>query len=292
MNKRINVQKTYKLYIGGKFPRTESARFFQVESADGTSVANVCQGSRKDIRDAVKAARKAWSSWNGKSAYNRGQILYRIAEMLEDRRELFVQEIMSQTGGTKRTASDEVSKSIDRLIWYAGWSDKFMQLFSSINPVASNYWNFTFPDSTGVVALIAPEEKPLLGLVSKMAPTIVSGNTCVILASEEFPLSSISFAEVLATSDVPGGVVNIITGYKSELVSHIAKHMDVNAIDYSGQDAEMITEIQSLAAENVKRVVIRKTPVDDEWLDDSKAQSPYWIQDSVEYKTAWHPVGV
>ncbi|PIR24646.1 MAG: aldehyde dehydrogenase [Deltaproteobacteria bacterium CG_4_10_14_0_2_um_filter_43_8] len=289
---RIPVNKTYKLYIGGKFPRTESARSLKVCAADGSFLANACHGSKKDIRDAVVAARKAFPDWSKKSAYNRGQILYRIAEILESRKETFLHELMAQTGATKAAANQEISKSIDRLIWYAGWSDKFMQIFSSINPVAGNYWNFTYPDATGVVGIVAPNEAPLLALVSKIAPCIVSGNTCVVIASEKFPLSSISLAEVLVASDVPGGVVNIITGITSELAPHLASHMDVNAVDYSGQDEKLIASLQNLGAENVKRVHIKRTPCKQEWLDDQKAQSPYFIQDLVEYKTAWHPVGV
>ncbi len=288
---RLAVQKTYKLYIGGKFPRSESARYFKVKDASGNFLANASLASRKDMRNAVQAASKAWQAWSNRSAYNRGQILYRIAEILESRRESFLVEIMSMTGCTKANANTEITRSIDRLIWYAGWSDKFMQLFSSVNPVASNYWNFTCPDSTGIVAIVAPEEKPLLGLISKIAPCIVSGNTCVVLASEQAPLSAITLAETLVASDVPAGVVNILTGKHQELISHLAKHMDVNALDYSGQDEALIKEIQILGAENVKRVIIRRTPEADEWLDDKLAQSPYWIQDLVESKTAWHPVG-
>lgn len=292
MTKRIPILKTYKLFIGGKFPRSESGHCYPVRGRGGALLANASRASRKDLRDAVRSARGAWSSWAARSAYNRGQILYRIAELLEERREVFVEEIAVMTNMSRQKAEAEVITSIDRLVWYAGWADKFMQLFATVNPVASSYWNFTYPDSTGVVGIVAPEEKPLLGLVSKIAPAIVSGNTCVAISSEKFPLAAITFAEVLAASDVPPGVVNILTGPKSELIEHLAKHMDVNAIDYSGKDETLIKTIQTQAAENVKRVIIRRDPSGDAWLSDTKAQSPYWIEALTEMKTAWHPVGV
>ncbi|MBI4212671.1 MAG: aldehyde dehydrogenase [Deltaproteobacteria bacterium] len=290
MTERLAILKTYKLYIGGKFPRTESNRYYQVTSAKGKLLANASRGSRKDIRDAVVAARKAFSDWSGRSAFNRGQILYRAAEMLESHAQTFIDEIMAITGKTKKQAGDEVTASIDRLVWYAGWADKYMQLFSTVNPVATKYWNFTYPEPTGVVGIICPDEMPLLGMVSKVAPAVVSGNTCVVIASETNPLTPITFSEVIATSDFPGGVINIITGFKSELCGPLATHMDVNAIDYSGQDEKTISSLQEAAATNVKRVVIRRTPHGNDWLGDT-SQSPYWIEPLVEMKTAWHPVG-
>ncbi|MBI4126079.1 MAG: aldehyde dehydrogenase family protein [Deltaproteobacteria bacterium] len=292
MATRIPVLKTYKLFIGGKFPRSESARYYQIKGPKGKLIANAARGSRKDIRDAVRSAREAWKPWADRSAYNRGQILYRIAEILEERRSVFVDEICAVTRSGRAAATTEVAKSVDRLIWYAGWADKYMQLFSTVNPVASPYWNFSYPDSTGVVGIVAPEEKSLLGLISKIAPAMASGNTCVVIASESAPLSSITFAEVLAASDVPSGVVNIITGFKAELTEPLARHMDVNAIDYSGRDEATIKALQEAGALNVKRVIIRRDPHGESWLDDSRAQSPYWISELTETKTAWHPVGV
>ena len=287
---RLPVQKTYKLFIGGKFPRTESARYMQTKNSKGEFIANISRASRKDVRDSVVAARKAFDSWAGKSAYNRGQILYRIAEVLESRADAFAHEISLQTGATHKAALAEVSTSVDRLVWYAGWSDKFTQIFSSINPVASSYWNFTAPEASGVVGIAIPSDNPLLALVSLMAPAIVSGNVCVIVAPEKYPLSAVSFAEVLVASDVPGGVVNILTGLHSELITPLASHMDVNAVVYAGNDADLIKTLQSEAAENVKRIVVRKNLNAKNWATDA-AQSPYWIQDTVEFKTAWHPVG-
>lgn len=287
---RLTVQKTYKLFIGGKFPRTESARFLQATGPKGDFLANISRASRKDVRDSVSAARKAFESWAGRSAYNRGQILYRIAEVLESRADAFAQEISLQNGATKAAALAEVAASVDRLVWYAGWSDKFTQIFSSINPVASAYWNFTAPEASGVVGIAVPNDNPLLALVSLMAPVIVSGNACVIVAPEKYPLSAVSFAEVLAASDVPGGVVNILTGLHSELITPLASHMDINAVVYAGNDASLIKNLQSEAAENVKRIVLRKNLNAKNWAN-AEAQSPYWIQDTVEFKTAWHPVG-
>ena len=289
---RLPIQKTYKLYIDGKFPRSESNRYYQIKTKSGKLIANASRGSRKDIRDAVRAARKAQSAWQDRSAFNRGQILYRAAEMLESRKETFIEEIIATTGVTKPNATHETALAVDRLVWYAGWADKYVQLFSSINPVAAPYWNFTSPQPTGVVGVIAPEEKPLLGLISKIAPAVVSGNTVVAIASEISPLSAITFGEILATSDFPAGVINIITGLKSELITPLAQHMDINAIYYSGKDEKIIRLIQESATENIKRVVIRQTPQSEEWFDNRKAQSPYWIEDLIEMKTAWHPVGV
>ena len=238
---RIDVLKTYKIFIGGKFPRTESGRFSPLKNKDGDLVANICLSSRKDFRNAVVSARNTQKGWENTTALNKGQILYRIAEMLEGRKLQFIEELM-MTGSSKYQAKNEVEQSIDRLIYYAGWSDKFQQIFSSVNPVASNHFNFSVPQAMGVVSVIAPNEFPLLGLVSVVAPVIVGGNTCIVLSSEENPMVSISFAEVLNTSDVPHGVVNILTGERKELISvTFASHKDVNAIIYCGDNNERNT---------------------------------------------------
>ncbi len=280
---RVPVAKTYKIYIDGKFPRTESGRYFTIEDNEGEVIANVCRGSRKDFRNSVVAARSAFAGWSEASAYLRGQILYRIAEMLEGRSDQFVSELMLQ-GETKRRAQKEVETSIDRLIYYAGWSDKYQQIFSSVNPVSSSHFNFSVLEPTGVVSILAPQDSGLLGLISNIAPVIVGGNTCVVLASETKPLCAVSFAEVLHASDVPAGVVNILTGFREELTQQFASHMDVNAIVYCDGDAK---DIQDEAAENIKRVIDR---VDTQW-DDESAQNPYLIKQTQETKTTWHPVG-
>ena len=283
---RVPVAKTYKIYIDGKFPRTESGRYFVLENSDGDVIANICRGSRKDFRNSVVAARAAFASWSGASAYLRGQILYRIAEMLEGRSDQFVTELMLQ-GETKRNAQKEVAASIDRLIYYAGWSDKYQQIFSSVNPVSSSHFNFSVLESTGVVAVLAPDDSGLLGLVSNIAPVIVGGNTCVVLASEQLPLCAVSFAEVLHSSDVPAGVVNILTGFRKELTQQFASHMDVNAVVYCDGDADVARDIQDQAADNIKRVIDR---VDTDW-DNNAAQNPYLIKQTQETKTTWHPIG-
>ena len=284
--KRIPVAKTYKIYIGGKFPRTESGRYFPLEDKKGNVIANVCRGSRKDFRNSVVAARKAQPGWAKSSAYLRGQILYRIAEMLEGRREQFVAELVLQ-GATQRAAETEVDTSIDRLIYFAGWADKYQQVFSAVNPVSSSHFNFSVLEPTGVVSIIAPDDSGLLGLISNIAPTIVGGNTCVTLASESRPLSAVSFAEVLHASDVPAGVVNILTGYRAELTEFFASHMDVNAVVYCDGGKKTAQSVQELAADNVKLVVGRART---NWLKDD-AQHPYLIRDTQEVKTTWHPIG-
>lgn len=285
-NKRVDVMKTYKLYIDGKFPRTESGRYYILKNSDGDTIANVCKSSRKDFREAVVAARKAQHGWASKSAYNKGQILYRIAEMLESRKAQFVAELVSQ-GCSESSANSEVNHSIDRLVYYAGWSDKYQQVFSSVNPVESSHFNFSVPEPTGVVAILSPENFGLIGLVSTIAPAIVGGNTVIILASTALPLTAITFAEVLNSSDVPGGVVNILTGERSELLSHFSNHMDVNAVVYCGDDAGEIKKIQELASLNVKRPLIYSK---DDWMKDD-SQNPYRIMDLQEIKTTWHPIG-
>jgi acyl-CoA reductase-like NAD-dependent aldehyde dehydrogenase len=283
----LEVLKTYKMYIGGQFPRTESGRFYKVHNSNGDLLANACLGSRKDVRNAVKSARGAFGGWSKRNAYNRGQILYRVAEMMESRRAEFMKEL-TQIGFSEKDAEADINASIDRWIYYAGWTDKYQQVFGSVNPVASAHFNFSILEPTGVVGIIAPEESPLLGLSSMIAATLAGGNTCVVLASEKYPLPSIVLAEVLNTSDVPGGVVNIITGKREELVEHLAGHMDVNALCYTDAlPAEMVTNIDELAAENIKRIL--KQRVDDWYADDS--QNPYFITQFQETKTTWHPVG-
>ncbi len=283
---RARVAKTYKLYIGGQFPRTESGRYFPLRDAGGAVIANVCRASRKDFRNAVVAARRAVGPWSGMSAYLRGQVLYRIAEMLEGRREQFVAELVTE-GSTRRRATAEVDAAVDRVIHFAGWSDKYQQVFSAVNPVASSHFNFSVLEPMGVIGIVAPEAPGLLGLVGNLAPAIVGGNTAVLLASESRPLSAISFAEVLHAADVPGGVVNVLTGYRRELRGHFASHMDVNAIVLGAGDAEAAADVQREAAENIKRVIVR-TAVD--WTSPDAA-NPYLIQDTQETKTTWHPVG-
>ena len=284
---RIDVLKTYKIFIGGKFPRTESGRYFHIKNAKGDLLANMCLSSRKDFRNAVVSARKAQENWANATALNRGQILYRIAEMLESRKSQFIQQLIS-IGSTKSAAKKEVALSIDRLIYYAGWSDKFQQIFSSVNPVASSYFNFSILEPTGVVSIIASNENPLLGLISLLAPTIVGGNTCVILASVTNPLVAISMAEVLNTSDVPAGVVNILTGDREELLPHFASHKDVNAIIYCGDNLKEIKTVEEMATENLKRVNIYRRK---NW-GQGNSQSPYFIEKCQEIKTIWHPTEV
>ncbi|HET8776909.1 MAG TPA: aldehyde dehydrogenase family protein [Candidatus Limnocylindria bacterium] len=289
---RIGVRKTYKLYIGGAFPRTESGRAYEVFGARGELLANASRGTRKDIREAVRAARKAQPGWWAKTAYNRSQILYRIAELMEGRRDQFVAEVMSAEGVGRARASRLVDAAIDRWVWYAGWADKFPQVIGTVNPVAGSYFNFSVPEPTGVVGVIAPEESSLLGLVSRLAPVIVSGNAAVVIASESRPLPAVTLTEVLATSDVPGGVVNLITGLRSELIGHLAGHMDVNALDAFGTSRDEAAKLEAIAVENVKRFVRPPGGGLDryDWTAES-AQSPYLIGDFVEIKTVWHPIG-
>ncbi|MBT4736028.1 MAG: aldehyde dehydrogenase family protein [Candidatus Marinimicrobia bacterium] len=287
MSQREDIKKTYKLYIGGKFPRTESGRYIKWVDANNKGAVNICRGSRKDFRNAMVTARDAFSGWCSRTAYNRSQILYRIGEILEGRRSQFANELILQ-GSSKKEAGNEINQSIDRLIYYAGWADKYQQIFSRVNPVASSYFNFSYPEPTGVVSALAPNNSSLIGLVSIVAPIIAGGNTVVVLASEEKPLCSITFAEVLHTSDVPGGVVNILTGYRSELLDHFSSHMDVNAIVYCGNESEEIKLIQENAALNVKRPIVY---TDENWLS-KNVQDPYRILNTLETKTTWHPVGI
>ncbi len=284
---RLNINKTYKLYIGGKFPRTESGRYYAINSSKGELIANMCLASRKDFRNAVVAARKAQVSWANASALNKGQVLYRVAEMLEGRKEQFIAELITQ-GESAKSAKEELEASIDRLVYYAGWSDKYQQLFSSVNPVVSSHFDFSVLEPVGVVSIIAPENKSLLSLITLIAPAIVGGNTVIVLASESKPLSAVSFAEVINSSDVPGGVVNILTGKKSELYSHMASHMDVNSIIYCGDDEKIIKSISELASGNIKRTVFYRK---DNWTNEIY-ESPYIIEKTQEVKTTWHPTGI
>jgi acyl-CoA reductase-like NAD-dependent aldehyde dehydrogenase len=287
---RLAVRKTYKLFVGGKFPRSESGRSYEVRSHDGTRfLANAARASRKDARDAVVAARKAVPGWSGATAYNRGQVLYRVAEVLEGRRAQFVDEVRDAEGLARRRTEAVVDAAIDRWVWYAGWSDKIAQVAGSSNPVAGPYFYFTVPEPTGVVAVLAPRRSSLLGLVSVVAPVIVGGSTCIVLASEDRPLPAITLTEVLATSDVPGGVVNVLTGQLAEVAPWLASHMDVNALDLTGvDDPDLARDLEARAAENLKRVL--RPPVDGE---------PDWHADPgidrlvayLETKTVWHPVG-
>jgi acyl-CoA reductase-like NAD-dependent aldehyde dehydrogenase len=289
---RIGVRKTYKLYIGGAFPRTESGRAYEVFDARGRLLANASRGTRKDIREAVRAARKAQPGWWAKTAYNRSQILYRIAELMEGRRDQFVSEVMAAEGLSRSRATRVVDAAIDRWVWYAGWADKFAQVIGTVNPVAGSYFNFSVPEPTGVVGIIAPEESSLLGLVSRLAPVIVSGNAAVVVASESRPLPAVTLTEVLATSDVPGGVVNLVTGLRGELIGHLAGHMDVNALDAFGTSTDEATKLEEIAVENVKRFVRPPSAGLEryDWFAET-AQSPYLIGEFVEIKTVWHPIG-
>jgi acyl-CoA reductase-like NAD-dependent aldehyde dehydrogenase len=285
---RLAIRKTYKLYVGGAFPRSESGRSYAITGADDSFLANVSRASRKDVRDAVVAARGAFTGWATRTAYNRGQILYRIAEMLEGRGAQFVDEVAASEGVDGATAERAVSAAVDRWVWYAGWCDKITQIAGSANPVAGPYFNFSVTEPTGVVALMAPQASSLLGLVSVIAPVIISGNTVVVVASERRPLPAITFAEVLATSDLPGGVVNLLTGYIIELAPVLAAHMDVNAIDLTGVATDARAPLEEAAAENVKRV-LPAPAAEPDWFDDPGTER---LLAPLEIKTVWHPVGI
>jgi len=280
---RLEVKKTYKIYVGGKFLRSESGRSYPAKGSGGKILARVAQGSRKDLRDAVRIARGAQSSWGERTGYNRGQILYRIAETLEDRSGSFEDQLVD-IGSTRADAVAEVAASIDRMVWYAGWADKFAQIYGNLNPVAGPFFNISSPEATGVVGVIAPESPSLLGLVSRLAPVLVPGNTAVVLASTESPMPAITFTEVLDTSAVPGGVVNVLTGFKDDLIPFLADHRDVNAIDAGGATPDQAKRIQEGAVHNVKRVVLPS--------DNGPSQSPYRIAAFTETKTVWHPKGL
>ncbi len=288
---RLPVMKTYKIFIGGKFPRTESGRYYQAKGADGKPLANICRSSRKDVRDAVIAARKAQGDWGDRSAYNRGQILYRIGEMLEGRREQFIHEIMLH-GRSREHSEADVSAAIDRWIHYAGWCDKYQAVFSSVNPTNSSHFNFSVQEPTGVVGvMVEPVGSALHGLVSLVAPVIAGGNTCVVVASESMPMPGVTFAEVLATSDLPGGVVNLLTGYRSELLKPLVTHKDINAVVVAGATKEERAMVDAEATCNLKRVIYRTSVVGpSEVQDKEEGQSPYFILDTQEVKTTWHPI--
>jgi acyl-CoA reductase-like NAD-dependent aldehyde dehydrogenase len=287
---RLNVRKTYKLFIGGNFVRGESGRVLPATSPDGIALDNYCHASRKDLRDAVVAARSAAEGWAGKTAYLRGQILYRAAEMLEGRASALADEIARSTSAPQDRALAEVETAIDRLVYYAGWTDKVSQVFGAVNPVATPHFNFTVPEPTGVVAVLAPDEPLLLAMVSVVAPVILSGNSAVVVASEKFPLPALTFAEIAATSDLSPGVLNILSGRPAELAPHIASHLDINAIiDASGSD-ELHRVLQNGTAVNLKRYARRNLPPE-AWFSDAP-ENPYWILDTLEFKTAWHPIGL
>jgi acyl-CoA reductase-like NAD-dependent aldehyde dehydrogenase len=282
---RLSVFKTYKLFVGGKFPRSESGRVYEVTDSKGRWLANAPQSSRKDARDAVVAARKAFAGWSGATAYNRGQILYRVAEMLEGRRDQFVREVGDAEGLSKSKAGAVVDAAIDRWVWYAGWTDKIAQIVGGANPVAGPYFNLSSPEPTGVVAVLAPQESSFLGLVSVIAPVIATGNTAVVVTSEAAPLPALSLGEVLATSDLPGGVVNLLSGRTAEIATPLAAHQDVNAIDLAGADEVLAKELEIAAADNLKRVR-RPQPVD--WAADPGTER---LTSFLETKTVWHPAG-
>ena len=286
MSDRLTVRKTYKLYIGGAFPRSESGRSYPITSPDGTLLAHAAQASRKDVRDAVVAARKAVDGWSAATAYNRGQVLYRIAEMLEGRHAQFVAEIVAAEGASTAEAAAQVDAAIDRWVHYAGWTDKYAQVVGATNPVAGPYFTFSLPEPTGVVAVLAPQTSSLLGLISVVAPVLVTGNTAVVVAAQDRPLPAISLAEVLATSDLPAGVINLLTGHTAELAPWLASHRDVNAIDLTGAAPGLRAELQAAAADNVKRVYV---PRDENW---GAAPGLSRLNAFVETKTVWHPIGV
>lgn len=287
---RIDVRKTYKLYIGGAFPRSESGHSYAVEDARGRFVANAALASRKDARDAVQAARKAFPGWSGRTAYNRGQVVYRVAEVMEDRRPQFVEAVQRSEGGTAAAANRAVDAAVDRLVWYAGWADKVAQVMGNANPVAGPFFNLSTPEPTGVVAVLAPQQSSLLGLVSVVAPVVVTGNTAVVCSSAARPLPAVTFAEVLATSDVPGGVVNLLTGDLERTAPTLASHMDVNAIDLTGLagEGDRAAALEEAAAENLKRV-LRAPAAEPDWAADPGTGR---LTAFLETKTVWHPIGV
>lgn len=290
MSTRLDVHKTYKMYIGGQFVRSESGRYLPAHSKDGSFLENVCLASRKDFRDAVSAARAAFDGWAKKTAYLRGQILYRAAEMLQNRASELERELSRSTGASPSEARKEVLLTIDRLVYYAGWTDKYSQVFGTVNPVATPHFNFSVPEPTGVVAVLAPDVPALLSLVSLVAPVILSGNSSIVIASEKYPLPAVTLSEILATSDLPGGVVNLLTGKRDDLVSHIASHMDVNAIVDGAGVPQASAKLQAGTALNLKRFSDHSLQ-EKQWFGDA-AEDPYWILDTIEFKTAWHPIGL
>ena len=285
---RLAVRKTYKLFIGGKFVRSESGRVLTARSGKGHQLDNYSHTSRKDFRDAVAAARAAFDGWSKSSAYLRGQILYRAAEILEARQAELTAELARSTGVSSAKARAEVASSIDRLVYFAGWTDKLSQVFGSVNPVSSPHFNFTMPEPTGVVAIVAPDEPPMLAMISLLAPVILTGNTAIVVASERHALPSLTFAEIMATSDIPSGVVNVLAGRRKELAPHVAGHFDVNAIIDGSLDRDGV--LAGGTAVNLKRYAARTLAARD-WFT-PKAEDPYWILDTIEFKTAWHPIGL
>ncbi len=287
---RLDVYKTFKLYIGGAFPRTESGRYLSEQTPEGDFVANICHASRKDFRDAMVAARKAQEGWASRTPFNRSQILHRMAEMLESRRGGFEEALQKRAGYSAKKAQEELDCAVDRLLWYGGWADKFIQVFGSTNPVASPHFNFTMPEPTGVVTALTPTSAPVLGLVTAMAPIIISGNAVILVVDHDSRSIAMDLAEVLHCSDLPGGVVNILTGYREELLDHVSGHRDLDGIAIFDGSAEEEKDIGMTAADSVKRVHAYATPKGGDWTSD-EAQSPYWIMPFVEFKTAWHPMG-
>ncbi|MFI9099665.1 aldehyde dehydrogenase family protein [Streptomyces fildesensis] len=288
-SERLSVFKTYKLYVGGKFPRSESGRVYEVTDSKGNWLANAPLSSRKDARDAVVAARKAFGGWSGATAYNRGQVLYRVAEMLDGRREQFAAEVAAAEGISKAKAAAQVDAAVDRWVWYAGWTDKIGQIVGSANPVAGPFFNLSTPEPTGVVVVLAPQASSFLGLVSVIAPAIATGNTVIVVASEKSPLPALALGEVLATSDLPGGVVNILSGRTAEISPSLASHQDVNAIDLTGADDGLAKELQIAAADNMKRVLRPRGAKDGDWSADPGLDR---LKAFLETKTVWHPIGV
>ncbi|QGK71379.1 aldehyde dehydrogenase family protein [Allosaccharopolyspora coralli] len=283
---RVGVAKTYKLYVGGKFPRSESGRVYEVAGADGTFLANAAHASRKDVRDAASAARGAFGGWSGATAYNRGQVLFRVAEVMEGRRAQFAAEVSAAEGVDDAAAQSLVDIAIDRTVWYAGWTDKIASVLGAANPVAGPYFSFSVPEPTGVVGVLAPQSSSLLGLMSVVAPVLAAGNTCVVVASGERPLPAVTFSEVLTTSDVPGGVLNLLTGSAGELGPWLAAHADVNALDLTGA-GEQRAELEHAAAGTVKRV-LAGTPSEPDWTRPADIKR---LRTFTETKTVWHPVG-
>jgi acyl-CoA reductase-like NAD-dependent aldehyde dehydrogenase len=285
---RVDVRKTHKLYIGGAFPRSESGRTYEAVDSKGDFIANMAKASRKDARDAVLAARKAFGGWSTRTPYNRGQVIYRIAEVMEGRRDQFIAELRASEGLTEKKAVTYVDAAIDRVVWYAGWADKYVQVLGNANAVSGPFFNLSTPEPTGVVAIIAPAG-PLLGLVSVIAPAIATGNTVVVIASEQYPVPAVTLSEAMAASDVPGGVVNILTGSAAEIAPWLASHMDVNAIDLAGvTDPALATELEVASAENLKRVLRAPSSIVDWLAEPSLAR----LEAFVETKTVWHPIGV
>lgn len=292
MPTRLEVPKMYKLFIGGKFTRTESERYISaVNPKTRKKICNFSRASRKDVRNAVVAARSGYGAWSSKTGYERAQILYRLAEMLEGRKEQFISEIVQSTGSNKTLAAREVMKAVDRIIWYAGFADKWSQLSGTVNPVQNGYFNFSMAEPTGIVGILLSNEYPVLSLVSRVCPVIASGNSCVVIASETAPLPVLSFSEVIATSDIPGGVINILTGFKKELIPHLAGHMDVNAFDYADNDSSLKKAVQAACANNVKRFVYSAPQGKNDMFEDELYESLASIQDFSEIKTVWHTIG-